>query len=208
MRTAGVTSYFDVISALAIDLIGTLIYKPTPSYGAAADFLAQHASHVTPDGFCRTFQRPHWEHSVGNYEKDREFYSAFLADLFLTYDPTVEALTDTYEALTVHPPRGECEKLCAFLGLAFDDAMLHFHVDRAKPDLGLELKRAGLPVIPGLRDWQSQMSAEELERFEVTAGELLDELHDPRATPRPRPEVLDQAASVHCSLAENLRARD
>jgi hypothetical protein len=90
--------------------------------------------------------------------------------------------------------------------LAFDDAMLHFHVDRAKPDLGLELKR--LPVIPGLRDWQSQMSAEERERFEATAGELLDELHDPRATPRPRLEVLDQAASVHCSLAENLRARD
>jgi hypothetical protein len=112
-----------------------------------------------------------------------------------------------YEALTIHPRR-ECEKRCAFLGLAFDDAILHFHVDRGKPDPGLELKRAGQPVIPRLRDWQSQMSAEELERFEATAGELLDELNYPRAAPRPRPEVLDHAASVRCSLAQDLRARD
>src|SRR5215469_7199653 len=253
MRTAGVTLYFDDISALAIDLVGTLIYKPTPHfYGAVADFLEKHASHVTPDRFRKTFRKRFWEHSIGNYETDREFSSAVLADLFLTYDPTVEALTDIltdiyldgspafanaalllqamcrsfklvlasnyvgpwarrilesirdgrdvslsmsewpkvhqklgdfitwnqdpvstaawwwefnvrlgreagrsilsgrcyelrYEALTVHPT-GKCEKLCAFLGSAFDDAMLHFHVDRGKPDLGLELKRAGLPL--------------------------------------------------------------
>jgi hypothetical protein len=94
------------------------------------------------------------------------------------------------------------------LGLAFDDAILHFHVDRGKPDPGRGLKRAGQPVIPGLRDWQSQMSAEELERFEATAGELLDELNYPRGAPRLRPEVLDHAATVRCSLAQDLRARD
>lgn len=263
MSTAGVTSYFDGMRALAIDLVGTFIYKPTPHfYRTAADFLAKHASHVTPDRFRRSFRRRYCEHSIGNYETDREFYVAVLADLFLTYDPMVEALIDMYlygspafadassflqamcrsfklllpsnsewpkvhhkpgdfitwnqdpvssaawwwefkvrlgrevgrslpsgryyelryDALTVHP-RGECEKLCTFLGSAFDDARLHFHVDRAKPDPGLQLKRAGLPVIPGLRDWQSQMSAEELERFEATADEPIDELNYPRAAP-------------------------
>jgi HAD superfamily hydrolase (TIGR01549 family) len=33
---------------------------------------------------------------MGNYETDREFYSAVLADLSREYDPSVEALTDTY----------------------------------------------------------------------------------------------------------------
>ena len=38
----------------------------------------------------------YWEHSMGNYETDREFYSAVLADLCRTYDPSVEALTEIY----------------------------------------------------------------------------------------------------------------
>jgi hypothetical protein len=72
----------------------------------------------------------------------------------------------------------------------------------------LELKRAGLPTILGLRDWQSQTSAGEFEQFEATAGEHLDELNYPHAAPRPRTELLDHAVSVRCSLAQDLRARD
>lgn len=112
-----------------------------------------------------------------------------------------------YEALVARP-REECERLCAFLGQPFDEVMLRFHEDRARPDPGLEQKRAGLPVTPGLRDWQSQMPGEELERFEAAAGELLDELNYPRAVPRPRPEALDRAATVRGLLAEDPRARD
>ena len=33
---------------------------------------------------------------MGNYETDREFYSAVVGDLFRTYDPSVEALTQIY----------------------------------------------------------------------------------------------------------------
>jgi HAD superfamily hydrolase (TIGR01549 family) len=92
-----VTSYFDGVSVLAIDLVGTLIYKPTPHfYSAAADFLSKQGSQVSLDGFRRTFRRRYWEHSMGNYETDREFYSAVLADLSRAYDPSVEALTDIY----------------------------------------------------------------------------------------------------------------
>src|SRR5215831_18847422 len=91
------TSYFDGISVLAMDLVGTLIFKPTPHfYSAASDFLVKHASRVTPDRLRRTFRRRYWEHSIGNYETDREFYSAVLADLSIAYDPAVEALTDIY----------------------------------------------------------------------------------------------------------------
>ena len=97
MGAAGVTSYFDGINVLAIDLVGTLIYKPTPHfYGAASDFLTKYGVQESIDGFRRIFRRRYWEHSMGNYETDQEFYSAVVADLFRTYDPCVEALTHIY----------------------------------------------------------------------------------------------------------------
>jgi len=50
-------SYFNGVSVLAMDLVGTLVFKPTPRfYRAASDFLAKHASRVTPDWFRRTFR--------------------------------------------------------------------------------------------------------------------------------------------------------
>jgi hypothetical protein len=112
-----------------------------------------------------------------------------------------------YESLVAHP-REECEQLCAFLGLPFDEAMLRFHEDRARFDPGLDQNRVGLPVTPGLRDWQSQMPAEEVECFEAAAGELLDELGYRRAIPRPRPEALDRAARVRRLLAQDPSPRE
>ncbi len=112
-----------------------------------------------------------------------------------------------YEALAVCP-RKECEALCAFLGLPFDAAMLRFHEDRTSPDPGLEAKRVGLPVTPGLRDWPSQMPAESLERFEAVAGQLLDALGYPRAVVRPRDEALDHAAKIRESLTNDPGQRD
>src|SRR5215469_2874233 len=108
-----------------------------------------------------------------------------------------------YESLVAHP-REECERLCAFLDLSFDEAMLRFHEDRVKFDPGLDQNRAGLPVTPGLRDWQSQMPAEELEQFEAAAGELLDELGYRRAFLRPGSKVLERAARLRCLLAQDL----
>ena len=89
-----------------------------------------------------------------------------------------------YEALVARPQE-QCELLCAFLGVPFNEAMLRFHEGQTRPDPGLEQKRAGLPVIAGLRDWQSQIPAKDLEQFEAAAGELLDELNYPRAVPHP-----------------------
>jgi HAD superfamily hydrolase (TIGR01549 family) len=99
------TANFDGISTLAIDLVGTLICKPTPHfYGTASEFLSKPGAQVSVDQFRRTFRRRYWEHSMGNYETDHEFYSALLADLSRTYDPSLEVLTDIYvRASTAFP---------------------------------------------------------------------------------------------------------
>jgi hypothetical protein len=46
-------------------------------------------------------------------------------------------------------------------------------------------QRLLLPPTAGLRDWRTQMSPDEVRRFEVIAGALLDELGYPRASPPP-----------------------
>jgi len=107
-----------------------------------------------------------------------------------------------YESL-VRNPAEECAVLCAFLDLPYDEAMLRFHEGKTKSDPGLDTKRAWLPITPGLRDWRSQMLAEDLERFEAAAGELLNELGYSRAVPRPRLEALEQASKIRAWLAQD-----
>jgi hypothetical protein len=80
-----------------------------------------------------------------------------------------------YESL-VSKPAEECKKLCEFLGISYDEAMLCFNEGRERPKPGRSAKRAWLRVTPGLRDWRSGMSAEDVERFEAAAGDLLNEL--------------------------------
>lgn len=80
-----------------------------------------------------------------------------------------------YEALVAAPER-ECARLCGFLGLPYDEAMLRFHEGRQRHDASLDAKRAWRPVTPGLRSWRTQMVREDVARFEAVAGTLLDEL--------------------------------
>jgi hypothetical protein len=107
-----------------------------------------------------------------------------------------------YESLVSHP-REECASLCAFLGLRYDDAMLRFHEGRTRVAPGRDAKHAWLPITPGLRDWRSQMPAEDLERFEAAAGDLLDELGYSRAFPNPRQESLKDAARINGLLGRD-----
>jgi len=102
-----------------------------------------------------------------------------------------------YESLVARP-REECEALCAFLGVRYDDAMLGFHETQKD-------KKARRPVTPGLRDWRTQMRAEDLERFEAAAGELLDELQYERVARHPRPESLESASRIRDLLARDPR---
>jgi hypothetical protein len=108
-----------------------------------------------------------------------------------------------YEAL-VADPAGQCAALCAFLGVPYDEAMV------ARPENGSasRSRRVHQPPTPGLRNWRAQMPAEDVQRFEAAAGELLDELDYPRAFPEPAPDALEQAARMREAFGEEIRARE
>jgi hypothetical protein len=108
-----------------------------------------------------------------------------------------------YEAL-VAQPADACTKLCAFLGVPYDEAMLRFHEGRTRTEPGLDAKEAWRPITPGLRDWRAQMPAEEVERFEAAAGDLLDELGYARACARPSPHILKRASQIRDQFAREL----
>ncbi|HEX5915830.1 MAG TPA: sulfotransferase, partial [Rubrobacter sp.] len=100
-----------------------------------------------------------------------------------------------YEDLVEDPER-ECKRLCEFLGVPYDDAMIRFHEGRERVEPGRGAKSAWLRVTSGLRDWRTQMAAGDVERFEAAAGDLLEELGYERAVPNPSSEALEQAARI------------
>jgi hypothetical protein len=112
-----------------------------------------------------------------------------------------------YEDLTARPAE-ECAKLCAFLGVPYAEAMLRFHEGRERTEPGLDAKKAWRPIIPGLRDWRSQMAPDAVERFEVVAGDLLGELGYPRAFPHPSPECKERVAQIRAAFTRELCARN
>ena len=123
-----------------------------------------------------------------------------------------------YELL-VTQPTGECTALCAFLGLPYQEAMLRFHEGRKRTASPSDSKHAWLPsgedesefrlrpITAGLRDWRSQMSRKDVEKFEAAAGGLLDELGYPRAFPRLPPERLEEATRIRELFALGPRSR-
>jgi hypothetical protein len=112
-----------------------------------------------------------------------------------------------YEEL-VSDPDDACALLCKFLGLPYDAAMLRFHEGRMRNEPGLDAKKAWLPITPGLRNWRTQLPAEDVERFEAAVGRLLDELGYPRAFPSPSPQSLDQAARLREAFTRELHSRE
>jgi sulfotransferase family protein len=111
-----------------------------------------------------------------------------------------------YETL-VSQPATECAALCDFLGLPYDGAMLSFHEGREKEDPSLDAKKAWRPITPGLRDWRSQMTLGDVERFEAAAGDLLEELGYPRAVPDLPQEMLEDATRIYHAFTEEIRAK-
>jgi hypothetical protein len=111
-----------------------------------------------------------------------------------------------YESL-VAQPAAECRRLCDFMRVPYDDRMLHFHEGRERNEPGLDAKKAWRPVTPGLRDWRSEMSSGDVERFEAAAGGLLDELGYERSDSAPSAPMRSHADSVRRSFASELRQR-
>ncbi len=112
-----------------------------------------------------------------------------------------------YDAL-VEDPRLQCERLCDFLGIAFDEAMVQFHEGRTKVDPALSAKKAWRPVTQGMRDWRTQMTPETVEKFESVAGELLEELGYDRGCAQPRAEALEHAWAVRRRFTADPRLRN
>jgi hypothetical protein len=111
-----------------------------------------------------------------------------------------------YESL-VADPGAECAKLCDFLAVPFDDAMLRFHEGRTRWKPGQSSKAAWLPVTPGLRTWREQMRPKDIARFEAAARALLDELGYQRITIRASSEELGRAARLREAFVNHVRAR-
>jgi Sulfotransferase family len=109
-----------------------------------------------------------------------------------------------YEDLVAQPER-ECGRLCAFMGLPFDVAMLRFHEGRQRTETGLDAKNAWQPITPGLRNWRQEMPPEDLELFEAVAGELLEELNYPRQFLRPAHETWQYASKVRENFHSHLK---
>jgi Sulfotransferase family len=110
-----------------------------------------------------------------------------------------------YEAL-VRDPEAECRKLCEFLGVPYEEAMLRYHEGRTRNRPGLPAKHAWLPPTPGLRDWRTQMPADALERAEAAAGDVLDELGYERGVTEVRTGRLGHAARIAALFAADAPA--
>lgn len=79
-----------------------------------------------------------------------------------------------YEEL-VSRPAEELERICAFAGLEYEPEMLGYvgNVDLTdKP----HQQRLAQPPTPGMRDWRTEMGADDERGFEQVAGDLLAEL--------------------------------
>ena len=111
-----------------------------------------------------------------------------------------------YEALVADPER-TCRSLCAFLEVPYDERMITFHEGREKDDATLSAKRAWRPITPGLRSWRTDMSGDDVERFEAVAGTLLDELGYTRAVPDPSPAAVEHAVRVRAAFERDVEAQ-
>jgi len=105
-----------------------------------------------------------------------------------------------YESLVAHPEQ-ECAALCDFLGLRYEEAMLHYHEAYRKTGAGKGVERERQPITPGLRDWKTQMPTADVERFEAAVGALLSELDYPRAFAQPRLAAVEHSTQVRNLLA-------
>jgi hypothetical protein len=111
-----------------------------------------------------------------------------------------------YECLVARPQE-ECSALCAFLSVPYDEAMLRFHEGLKRSDQTPTATSTWVPwrpVVAGLRDWRTQISSEDVERFEAIAGAVLDELGYPRVFPQLRHETLEYASGIRARVAKTV----
>lgn len=97
-----------------------------------------------------------------------------------------------YEEL-VNQSKEQLKRIAAFLGLPDSEEMLAYHQGKARPNSGLDAKKAWLPPTAGLRNWRTTMPSRDVELFEALAGDLLSDLGYERAASTISQEVADVA---------------
>jgi hypothetical protein len=104
-----------------------------------------------------------------------------------------------YESLILNPEH-ECRALCAFLGLPYHDSMLRHQDTNPAFVPKVAAKRDRQPITAGMRDWRSEMTPQQAERFEAAVGDLLDELGYRRAAPSSKNGYLEDASRIRSVL--------
>jgi hypothetical protein len=115
-----------------------------------------------------------------------------------------------YESL-ISRPEQECHRLCEFLDVLYDDAMIRFAEGKTRTDLPSPRKtpkKAWLPITSGLRNWRTEMPVKDVERFEAGAGNLLEELGYERAFSRPTPQALEHATRIRKTFRRDVQERE
>src|ERR671917_490473 len=115
-----------------------------------------------------------------------------------------------YESL-ISRPEQECHRLCEFLDVPYDDAMIRFAEGKTRTDLPNARKtpkKAWLPITSGLRNWRTEMPVKDVERFEAAAGNLLEELGYERSFPRPTPQALEHATRIRKRFSRDVQERE
>jgi len=79
-----------------------------------------------------------------------------------------------YEQLVADPEQ-ELRRIAAHAGFPFEEAMLA-HASGVDVSAKPHQQSLSKPVTPGLRDWRTEMSADDVRAFEEVAGDLLVEL--------------------------------
>jgi hypothetical protein len=109
-----------------------------------------------------------------------------------------------YEDLVANP-EVECQRMCDFLGLDYDEQMLKFH--EAHSRTGPPPRRGpGLAVTAGLRDWRTDLGDDDQRHFEAAAGDLLDQLGYERAITDTREQDLAEVDAVRHQFAIEAKA--
>lgn len=111
-----------------------------------------------------------------------------------------------YESLVARPAE-EFEKLCEFLEVPYDDAMLKFHERKERLDPDFERDHPLMPVTAGLRNWRTEMPQADMERFEAVASDILDELGYERAISEPSAKRRQHASYIREAFINNTSER-
>jgi hypothetical protein len=114
-----------------------------------------------------------------------------------------------YEDLVEDPER-ECNRLCEFLGVPYEEAMIRFAEGKTRTDLPNARKtpkKAWLPITSGMRNWRTEMPVKDVERFEAAAGNLLEELAYERTFSRPTPQALEHATRIRKMFSRHVQER-